>query len=166
MCLSYGVKPKPTSIKIPQANALLEQIHQVVMTMICTSEINMADSVAPSDIYAVLTKASWAIRSTYHMVLKASPGAAIFGRDILFNIPCIADWKKIGDYRQHQTDLNNKRENKKCDDYDYKVGDKILIVKDGIIHKAESPKEKEPWTITNKEVLAGLLMIKLLTNKL
>ena len=33
-------------------------------------------------------------------------------------------------------------------DYDYKVGDKILIVKNGIIRKAESPKEKEPWTIT------------------
>ena len=49
---------------------------------------------------------------------------------------------------QHQTDLNNKRENKKCVDFDYKVGDKILIVKDGILRKAESPKQKEPWTIT------------------
>jgi hypothetical protein len=27
------------------------------------------------------------------MVLKASPGAAIFGRDMLFDIPFIADWK-------------------------------------------------------------------------
>ena len=33
-------------------------------------------------------------------------------------------------------------------DFDYKVGDKILIVKYGILSKAESPKEKEPWTIT------------------
>ena len=33
-------------------------------------------------------------------------------------------------------------------DYDYKFGDKILIVKDGILHKVESPKQKEPWTIT------------------
>ena len=33
-------------------------------------------------------------------------------------------------------------------DYDYKVGEKILIVKDGILRKAESPKQKEPWTIT------------------
>ena len=33
-------------------------------------------------------------------------------------------------------------------DYDYKVCDKILIVKDGILRKAESPKQKEPWTIT------------------
>ena len=34
-------------------------------------------------------------------------------------------------------------------DFDYKVGDnsdKILILKDGIIRKAESPKKKEPWT--------------------
>ncbi len=61
------------------------------MAMVCTSEIDMADSVAPSDIDAVLTNASWAIHSTYHMVHKASPGAAIFGRDMLFDIPFIAD---------------------------------------------------------------------------
>ena len=149
LCESYGVKPKPTSIKNPQANAILERIHQVVMTMVRTSEIDMADSVAPSDIGTILTNVSWAIRSTYHTVLKSSPGAAIFGRYMLFDIPYIADWKKIGDYyRQHQTDLNTERENKKRVDYDYKVGDKILIVKDGILRKAESPKQKEYWTIT------------------
>ena len=94
-------------------NAILERIHQVVMTMICTSEIDMADSVAPRDIDTILTNVSWAICSTYQTVLKASPGAAIFRRDMLFEVPYIADWKRIGDYRQHQTDLNNKHENKK-----------------------------------------------------
>ena len=87
-------KTKPTSIKNPQANAILEQIHQVVMTLIRTSEINMADSVAPRDIDAVLTNVSWTICSTYHTVLKASPGAAIFGRYMLFDISYIADWEK------------------------------------------------------------------------
>jgi hypothetical protein len=76
------------------------------MTMLHTAEIDMATSVAPSDIGMFLTNAAWAIRSTYHTVLKASPGAAIFGRDMLFDIPYIADWNKIGDYRQCQTDLN------------------------------------------------------------
>jgi hypothetical protein len=33
-------------------------------------------------------------------------------------------------------------------DYDYKVGDKILIRKDDILRKAESIWKKEPWTIT------------------
>ncbi len=36
---------------------------------------------------------------------------------------------------------------KKLVDNDTKVGDKILIVKDGILRKAESPKKKEFWTI-------------------
>ena len=72
----------------------------------------MADSVAPSDIDVILTNASWAIRSTYHTVLRASPGAAIFGRDMLFDILFIADWKKIGDFRQNRTDLNKICENK------------------------------------------------------
>ena len=67
---------------------------------------------------------------------------------MLFDIPFVADWHKNGDYRQHQTDRNNKRENNKRVDYDYKVGDKILIRKDGILRKAESTWKKEPWTIT------------------
>jgi hypothetical protein len=82
------------------------------MTMLHTAEIDMAFSVAPSDIDAFLTNASWAIRSTYHTVLKASPGTAIFGRDMLFDIPYIADWNKVGEYRQLQTDCNTIWENK------------------------------------------------------
>ena len=60
-------------------------------TLIRTAELDMADSVAPSNIDAVLTDASWAIRSTYHTVLKASPGAAKFEWDMMFDIPFIAD---------------------------------------------------------------------------
>ena len=65
-----------------------------------------------------------------------------------FDIPFKADWKQIGEYRLHQTDCSNIRENNKRDDYDYKVGDKVLICKDGILRKAESIWKKEPWTIT------------------
>jgi hypothetical protein len=90
-CESYGIKRKPTSVKNPQANAMLECIHAVVMNMLRTAEINMANSVKPSDIGVFLSDAAWVIRSTYHTVLKASPGAAIFEQDMLFNIPFIAD---------------------------------------------------------------------------
>jgi hypothetical protein len=149
LCDSYGVKRKMTSVKNPQANVILERVHQVIMTMLRTAEIDMADTVAPSDIDTFLTNASWAIRSTYHTVLKASPGAAIFGHDMLFDIPYLADWNKIGDFRQRQTDLNTARENKQLVDYDYKVGDKVLVRKDGILRKTESRYDSEPWTITS-----------------
>ena len=64
LCDSYSVTSKPTSIKNPQANAILERVHQVLMGMIRTSDINMADSVSEKDIDPVLTNASWAICST------------------------------------------------------------------------------------------------------
>ena len=149
LCDSFGIKRKPTSVKNPQANAILERMHQTLATMLRTSEIDMADSVAPSDIDTFLANAAWAIRSTYHTVLKASPGAAIFGRDMLFNIPYIADWNKIGEHRQKLTDLNIDQENKSRVSYDYAVGDKVLIRKDGILRKAESRYDKDPWTITS-----------------
>jgi hypothetical protein len=66
---------------------------------------------------------------------------------MLFDVPFIADWKQIGEFRQSMTDRNNNNKNKKRVDYDYKVGNKILIRKDGILCKAESIWKKEPWTI-------------------
>ena len=109
----------------------------------------MANTVDASDIDTFLINVAWAICSTYHTVLKASPGAAIFGRDMLINIPFLADWNKIGDYRQHQTDLNTESENRTRKDWDYKVGDKVLLQKDGILCKSESRYDRDPWTITS-----------------
>jgi hypothetical protein len=118
------------------------------MTMLRTAEIEMATSVNPHDIDEFLTNAARAIRSTYHTVLKASTGAAIFGRDMLFDTPYLADWNKIGEYRQSQTDQNTEHENKDSIDFDYKVGGKVLIRKDGIVRKSESCYDSDPWTIT------------------
>ncbi len=75
----------------------------------------MAKLVKARDINIFLSDAAWAIRSTYHTVLKASIGAAIFGRDMLFDILFIADWQKIGEHRQRLTDLNNAHEKQRQD---------------------------------------------------
>jgi hypothetical protein len=82
-------------VKNPQANAILECVHQVLGQMLCTAEINMAQSVTSIDVDVFLDNAAWANCSTYHTVLKASPGAATFGQDMLINIPFVADWHKI-----------------------------------------------------------------------
>jgi hypothetical protein len=121
--------------------------------MLRTAKLNMAESVNASDINIFLADAAWAICSTHHTVLKASPGAAIFGRDMLFDIPFIADWKTIGEHRQKLTDRNTDQENEGRIDYDYKVGEKILVRNKGIIRKAQSLWQKDPWT--NKTVHAN-----------
>jgi hypothetical protein len=95
LCESYGITCKPITVKNPQANGILEHVHQVLGQMLRTAELDMANSVTPNDINIFLDNAAWAIHSTYHTVLKASPGAAIFGCDMLFDIPFVADWHKI-----------------------------------------------------------------------
>ena len=87
--------------------------------------------------------------TTYYTVLNTSPGAAIFGQDMLFDIPFIADWQKIGEYRQRLTDRSNARENEGRTDYDYEVGQKVLLQKEGILRNAESRWHKKPWLITS-----------------
>jgi hypothetical protein len=124
LCNTYGIMRKLTSVKNPQANARLEHIHAVFTNMLCTADIDMADLVKPSDINVFLSDAAWAICSTYHTVLKASPGAAIIGGDMLFNIPFIVDWKNIGEHRQQIADLNTIQENKGRIVYDYQIGQK------------------------------------------
>jgi hypothetical protein len=65
--------------------------------MLHTAELDMANSVTSDDVNVFLDNMAWAIRSTYHTVLKASPGVAIFGQDMLFKILFVADWRRIGE---------------------------------------------------------------------
>ena len=77
-------------------NIILEHMHGVLADMMQTSGLDMSQTVDPDDIDAFLTNAAWAIRATHHTVLQLSLGTAIFGRDMLFDIPYIADWNAIG----------------------------------------------------------------------
>jgi hypothetical protein len=115
-------------VKNPWANAVLKPVHQVFGQMLRTADFDMAKSVTPDDVDVFLDNAAWAICSTYHTVLNASPGAAIFGWDMLFDIPFVADWNKNGEYRQSLTDRSNQHKNAWRIDYDYKVGDNVQVM--------------------------------------
>jgi hypothetical protein len=85
-----------------------------------------------------LDNTAWTISSTCHTVLKASPGAAILGCYMLFDITFVAKWIQIGEQRLSLTDRGNQRKSAKCIDYNYKVGDKVLLIYEVILRKAES----------------------------
>jgi hypothetical protein len=70
LCKTYGVKRKLTSIKNPQANAILECTHAVFTNMLRTAQLDMAELVNASDTNIFLADAAWAICSAHHTVLK------------------------------------------------------------------------------------------------
>ncbi len=49
----------------------------------------------------------------------------------------MTDWRKIGDRRQLLTNSGNQQEYAKRIDYDYKVGDKVLVINEGILSSAK-----------------------------
>lgn len=150
LCREYSMKRRPTTSKNPQANAILERIHAVFGDMLRTSGINNSEELDEHQIDQFISNAAWAIRSTYHTVLKATPGEAIFGRDMLFDIPYIADWDEIGRRRQERVDKDNARENRKRLHHDYVVGDKCLLINE--INNEKRPKADDkhdgPYLIT------------------
>jgi hypothetical protein len=100
--------------------------------MFHTSKLDMAETMKASG-RCLLSDAAWAVCSIIHTVLKASPGTAIFGQGMPFDILFIADWQKIRAHGQQLTDHNNPHENKGRIDYDYKVCQKVLLRKEGIL---------------------------------
>ncbi len=67
------VKPKPTTIKNPQANSPVERIHKVVMNMFTTKNLTgqVFDYIDPWG--EILSSIAWAIRASHHSTLGATP---------------------------------------------------------------------------------------------
>ena len=135
----FAIKPKPTTIKNPQSNAIVERVHQVVGDMLRTKDLKeyTFDSINPWG--QILNEVAWAIRSTHHTTNKASPGQLVFGRDMIFNTPYHADWDEIAKNKQKIINKSNVAENAKRLEYDYEIDDDILIARDGHFRKLEGP---------------------------
>jgi hypothetical protein len=68
LCDTYSIRLKPTGVKNPHTNAILEHIHAVVMNMLCTDAIDLANSVKDSDIDVFLSDNAQAICFTHDVI--------------------------------------------------------------------------------------------------
>ena len=66
-------------------------MHAVIGNMLCAFELNPHTILADPDakIETLITDMSFDICSLYHFTLEATPGAAIFGSDMLFDVPSL-----------------------------------------------------------------------------
>ena len=124
----YGIKRRPTTSNNPQANAILECIHQVIGNMIKTFEVYNREDLDQEDPWSrMLTAIMFGLRSTFHSTLKATPMQLVYARDATLPIFHQADWKFIKDTKQKMIDINNKRENSKRIDQEYKINNQVMV---------------------------------------
>ena len=77
----------------------------------------------------VLSSVAWEIRASYHSTLNATPAQLVFGRDMLFNIKKVINWKLITENKRKQIACNNKRKNTGAIKNTYKQEDEFLGLK-------------------------------------
>ena len=95
----------------------------------------------------MLASVAWAIRASFNTSTQATPAQLVFGRDMIFNLKTLINWKAMSINRQKKVDKANKRQNAKRIDYDYRVGQKVYVIKTDIHRKMTGPK-LGPYLIT------------------
>ena len=125
---AWNIKGKPTGVRSPQANAICERMHSTVedlLRVLCHSGNVQNMDQANALLDHILATVSHALRSTVHRTLKTTPGAAVFNRDMLLDIPYVANWLLLREGRQQKVDSNLQRANNQRVNHDYAIGDLV-----------------------------------------
>ena len=138
--IQCGITDKPTTSRNPQANAVCERLHQTVANILRTTIV----ANPPRDLHQAEAAMDHALATTMHVTrcavsrsLGTSPGALVFRRDMLLDLPIVVDLYQIQQRRQAIIDENLMRQNRKRRDYNYAAGQEVLI-------KAVNPAKLEP----------------------
>ena len=122
----YGLRKKPITARNPQANSIIERVHQRVGQMLRTFRVQDTENlVNPLD--GILAAISFALRATVHTTTQYTPTQIVFGRDHILNLKQEIDWKKIKENKSTLIQRNNERENNKRVKYTYTIGQKVII---------------------------------------
>ena len=123
----YGIRVKSITSRNPQANSILERVHQTIGNILHTFKIQdmVLDDDNPWD--GILASTMFALRATVHTTTQYTPAQLVFGRDSILNRRHDVDWEVVKKRKQDLINKGNARENKKRKTHEYKTGDKVLL---------------------------------------
>ena len=124
----------------PQSNGIIERVHQVLGNAFRNFEIENRELDEQNPWDEFLSSAAFAIRSTHHTTLGASPAQLVFNRDMFLPIQYVADWARIRLKRQKGINKSNVRENSSRIPHEYRKGDRVLLTTPGMVPKLQSPR--------------------------
>jgi hypothetical protein len=117
-----------TTVKNPQANGILERTHQVIGNLLHSSHLIAQDLDTVSAQQELLMPLMWAINTTLHTTLKASPAQLAFSRDMILPTSFAANWYAINSHKQTQLQSAADAENHKRISHEFCINDKVLTL--------------------------------------
>ena len=104
----YGIQSVPTTVKNPQANAIIERMHQTTATILRsmiveaqTAGRNLIITDVEDFVDTAFASVQHAINASVHMTTRETPGALAFNRDMILPVQIIADWECIRHRKQN-----------------------------------------------------------------
>ena len=123
-------------------------LYLVSIKFIAYIQDGVSDAVPTKQIYKqsytwgeTLSLLTWAIRAYYHRTIQATPGQAVFGREMIFNIPSFIYWRVITEAKQRKVDIDNVREKYNPVTHDYAIGNLVYAEMTDIFHKIDYSKQ-------------------------
>ena len=87
----FYIKPVLTSVKNPQGNATVEGVHQLILYMLVTKDLDNKVFDYMNQWVENLSYIEISIRASCHRTIMATSGQAVFDRDMLFRLTSIVD---------------------------------------------------------------------------
>ena len=122
----------------------MERAHQTIGNILRTFQLNNHELKDAWD--GILSAVIFAMRSTVHTTLQATPMQLVFGRDAIMNLTFNANWQLIKQRKQMLINQNNAKENSKRIPHQYKPED-LVLVKNEQSTKFGKDAYNGPWTI-------------------
>ena len=124
----YGIRKKIITTCNPQANSMVERVHQTVHNMIQSLNVRGKKNIDPDFGWpGLLSAIRQAVIGTVHTTNRATPTQLVFGRDAILNVNFQADWEYLKLQKLKQIKHNNRRENAKRIPHQYAVGDEVMM---------------------------------------
>ena len=83
------------SVKNPQANAPVERVHQVILNILFTKDIDNRVFYHIDPWGGTLASIAWEIRASHKCTTMVTPGQTVFGGDMLLNLTSVIDWRVV-----------------------------------------------------------------------
>jgi len=147
-----NIRCKTTTSHIPQGNSICERMHLIVAQVL---RVLLDSTPRPSNyleagqlIDRALAITMHAMRCTASTALNGqTPGSLVFSRDMLVNIPFVADFLALQNSRQLQIDKRLLRANASHISHDYKVND-LIMARDNSANSKLAPVWIGPFPIS------------------
>lgn len=101
-----GIKKKPITTRNPQANTIIERVHQTIGNILRTFCIQESQLDKDDPWKGILSATIFATRVTVNTTLQSTPMQMVFGKDAILNISYQTNWKLIND-RKYKLIKNN-----------------------------------------------------------